>query len=155
MTLRTNHLAVLLLSSAVVFAGAAEAQTLPRPSPCNAPRPRREVNQTLQQTQQNNAADLQSQLQQNEAAPAAAISTMAPPGFQQPAGLEAPQDADPRSRLVITPACSSAPPPNEAGKQRMRLQRPRFQFRMELHPNEPGMVSNLHDFRQPAVRRPA
>src|SRR5947209_18582210 len=35
----------------------------------------------------------------------------------------------------------------------MRLERPRFQFGVELHADEPGMVLVLDDFRQDAVGR--
>ena len=44
---------------------------------------------------------------------------------------------------------------NERGEQRMRLERARFQFGMELHPDEPGMILIFDDFRQHAVGRQA
>ena len=44
---------------------------------------------------------------------------------------------------------------NERREQRMRLERPRFQFGMELHPDEPGMILVFDDLRQHAVGRQA
>src|SRR5579859_994 len=44
---------------------------------------------------------------------------------------------------------------NERREQRMRLERLRLQFRMELHADEPGMVRELDDLGQHAVRRHA
>jgi hypothetical protein len=44
---------------------------------------------------------------------------------------------------------------DERRKQRMRLERARFQFGMELHADEPGMVLIFDDLRQHAVGRHA
>src|SRR5216684_2611984 len=44
---------------------------------------------------------------------------------------------------------------DEAGEQRVRLERLRFELGMVLHADEPGMVGDLDDFRQLAVRRHA
>ncbi len=41
---------------------------------------------------------------------------------------------------------------DEAGKQRVRLEGARLQLGMILHPDEPGVVWELHGFRQQAVR---
>src|ERR1035441_9041214 len=40
---------------------------------------------------------------------------------------------------------------NECGEQRMRCERLRFEFRMELDADEPGMVGHLDDFDVDAV----
>ena len=42
---------------------------------------------------------------------------------------------------------------DEGGKERVRLEGPRFQLRVELHADEPGMVGDLDDLRQEPVRR--
>src|SRR5665648_913460 len=42
---------------------------------------------------------------------------------------------------------------DEGFEQRMRLKRPRLQFGMELHADEPGMVRDLDDLRQKSVGR--
>src|SRR5690606_22829763 len=44
---------------------------------------------------------------------------------------------------------------NEACKQRMRIERARFQFRMILHADEPGMVRVFNRLWQQTVRRQA
>src|SRR3569832_1311315 len=44
---------------------------------------------------------------------------------------------------------------NERREQWMRIERTRFQFGVELHSDEPGMIWDLHDLRQSSVRRPA
>src|SRR5215467_13511323 len=44
---------------------------------------------------------------------------------------------------------------DEARKQGMRLEGPRLQFRVELHADKPGVVGQLDDLRQQAVRRHA
>ncbi len=44
---------------------------------------------------------------------------------------------------------------DEAGEQRMRLERPRLQLRVKLHPDEPGMVHEFDRLRQQPVRRHA
>lgn len=79
-------LAVLILSASAVFsfAGAAGAQSLSEDPALQRAQTQAQVNQTLQQTQQNNAA-MQSQLQQNEARQQQQFNMMAPPGYQQPA----------------------------------------------------------------------
>ena len=84
MIMRTTLAFLLLSAGAVVFADAAGAQTLPQDPALQRAQTQSQVNQTLQQTQQNNAA-IQSQLQQNEARQQQLFSTMAPPGYQQPA----------------------------------------------------------------------
>jgi hypothetical protein len=44
---------------------------------------------------------------------------------------------------------------DEAGEQRVRLERARFQLGVELHADEPGMVGDFDDLRQHAVGRHA
>ncbi|HWY62659.1 MAG TPA: hypothetical protein VNW15_12230 [Rhizomicrobium sp.] len=76
---KTISLTFLLLS-----ATAALAQSLPLDPALQRAQADAQVNQTLQQTQQNNA-NLQFQLQQNEIRQQQLFNTMPPPAYQQPA----------------------------------------------------------------------
>jgi hypothetical protein len=83
MTTRTIF-AVLLLSASALVSFAAHAQSLPEDPALQRAQTQAQVSQTLQQTQQNNA-DMQFQLQQNQARQQQQFNSMAPPGYQQPA----------------------------------------------------------------------
>src|SRR5690606_411478 len=42
---------------------------------------------------------------------------------------------------------------DEGGEKRMRIERPGFQFRVVLDPDEPRVIGDFHDFRKRAIRR--
>src|SRR5687767_7444375 len=73
-------------------------------------------------------------------------TTMSVSGFDQ-----RPSGSSSRRRAALGPCCGC----DEARKQRMRARRPRTQLGMELHPDEPGMILELHDLDQRAVGREA
>src|SRR3546814_900442 len=64
--------------------------------------------------------------------------------------------------MPLNPFCPALDQPallhrrfDETSEQRMRIERLRLEFRMELHPDKPWMVRALNDFRQHAVGRHA
>src|SRR3546814_10424523 len=64
--------------------------------------------------------------------------------------------------MPLNPFCPALDQPallhrrfDETREQRMRIERLRLEFRMELHPDKPWMVRALNDFRQHAVGRHA
>ena len=69
--------------------------------------------------------------------------------FMKPIATPAPWNAPAPSPRA------AAPPPNQSAKQRMTIERARFQLRMELAAKEPRMGRQFHDLDQRIVGRGA